>query len=48
MSRWVLVLAIVSSLLGCSTRSVVVAPEELPKLNDPQWTIKSEPRPRPR
>jgi hypothetical protein len=44
MSRWVLVLAIVIGVLGCSTRSIVVKPEELSKLNDPQWTIKSEPR----
>jgi hypothetical protein len=44
MSWWVLVLAIVIGVLGCSTRSIVVEPEQLSKLNDPQWTIKSEPR----
>ena len=44
MSRWVLVLAIGIGVLGCSTRSIVVNPEDLSKLNDPQWTIKSEPR----
>ena len=44
MSRWVLVLTVVIGVLGCSTRGVVVEPEDLPKLNDAQWTIKSEPR----
>ena len=44
MTRWVLILAVVIGVLGCSTRNVVVKPEDLPKLNDPQWTIKSEPR----
>jgi hypothetical protein len=44
MSRWVLVLAVVIGLLGCSTRSYVVQPEDVPKLNDSHWTIKSEPR----
>jgi hypothetical protein len=44
MSRWVLALAVLIGALGCSTRSVVVNPEDLPKLNDSQWTIKSEPR----
>jgi hypothetical protein len=44
MSRWILVLAVVVGVLGCSTRNVVVKPEDLPKLNDSQWTIKSEPR----
>ena len=44
MSRWVLFLAVVIGMLGCSTRSIVVQPEEVPKLNDSQWTIKSEPR----
>jgi hypothetical protein len=43
MSCWVVVLAVVIGLLGCSTRSVVVNPEDLPKLNDQQWTIKSDP-----
>jgi hypothetical protein len=44
MSRWVVVFAVLIGVLGCSTRSVVVKPEEVPKLNDVQWTIKSEPR----
>jgi hypothetical protein len=44
MSRWVLVLAVVIGGLGCSARSVVVQPEDVPTLNDSQWTIKSEPR----
>ena len=44
MSRWGIALAIVIGVLGCSTRSVVVEPQQLQKLNDPQWTIKSEPR----
>lgn len=44
MSRWVFAFAVLIGVLGCSTRSVVVKPEELPKLNDSQWTIKSEPR----
>ena len=44
MSRWVVVLAVIVGVLGCSTRSVVVRPEDVPRLNDSQWTIKSEPR----
>jgi hypothetical protein len=48
MSRWVLALAIMIGLLGCSTRSGVVKPEDVGKLNDPQWTIKAEPGARPR
>jgi hypothetical protein len=48
MSRGVLVLLLVLGLAGCSTRSVVVQPEEVPKLNDSQWTIQSEPAARPR
>jgi hypothetical protein len=43
MSRLVLVLLLATGLAGCSTRRVVVVPEELPKLNDAQWTITSEP-----
>lgn len=42
MSRLVLVLLLVLA-AGCSARSIVVPPEEVPKLNDPQWTITSEP-----
>jgi len=44
MSRWVVVVALLFGILGCSTRNVVVKPEEVPELNDPQWTITSEPR----
>lgn len=36
------------SLVGCSTRDVVVKPDEVPKLNDSKWTITSEPAARPR
>ena len=39
MSRGVLVLLLVLGLVGCSARSVVVQPEEVPKLNDSQLTI---------
>lgn len=45
MSRWIVVVAVAIGILGCSTRSVVVKPDELSKLNDSQWTITSEPRP---
>lgn len=48
MSQWAFVLLLVLGLLGCSTRSVVVQPEEVPKLNDAQWTTTSEPAARPR
>ena len=48
MSRGILVLLLVLGLVGCSTRNVVVKPEEVSKLNDPQWTIKSPPVGRPR
>jgi hypothetical protein len=48
MSRLVLWPLLVVCLVGCSTRSVVVQPDEISKLNDPQWTIKSEPARRPR
>ena len=44
MSRWIVVVALLIGVLGCSTRNVVVKPEEVPKLNDPRWTITSEPR----
>jgi len=43
MSRWGFVLLLVLGLVGCSTRSVVVQPEEVPKLHDSQWTIQSAP-----
>jgi hypothetical protein len=48
MRRWLLAVAITIPLLGCSTRSVVVNPEDVSKLNDPQWTIKAGPASRPR
>jgi hypothetical protein len=48
MSRLAVVLVLAASLAGCSTRSVVVAPEQVPKLNDSQWAITSEPAARPR
>lgn len=43
MSRLVLVLVLAAGVAGCSARSIVVPPDEVPKLNDPQWTITSEP-----
>ena len=46
MSRVTVVLLLALALAACSTRSVVVRPDEVSKMNDPQWTIKSEPRPR--
>ena len=48
MRRWLLAIAVTIPLLGCSTRSVVVDPEAISKLNDPQWTIKAAPAARPR
>jgi hypothetical protein len=46
MSRLVIGVLLVLAFAACSTRGVVVAPEEVSKLNDPQWTIKSPPRAR--
>lgn len=46
MSRALTWLLLVATLAGCSTRSVVVKPEEAARLNDQQWTVKSPPRPR--
>jgi hypothetical protein len=37
-----------TALVSCSTRSVVVAPDQVPKLNDSKWTVTSEPAARPR
>jgi hypothetical protein len=45
MSRGVLVFVVLIAVVGCSTRSLVVTPEEVSKLNDAQWTITSQPRP---
>jgi hypothetical protein len=43
MSRAMVALLLMLGLAGCSTRNVVVNPEEVPGLNDSQWTIKSPP-----
>jgi hypothetical protein len=48
MSLGVLILVLVLGLAGCSTRNMVVQPDEVPKLNDSKWTITSPPSPRPR
>jgi hypothetical protein len=40
----VLALLVALCLVGCSTRSIVVPPEQVPALNDSKWTIQSEPR----
>jgi hypothetical protein len=49
MSRLAVVLVLLAaSLAGCSARSVVVAPEQVSKLNDSKWTVTSEPAARPR
>ena len=40
LDRWLL---LVVCLAGCGTRTGVVKPEDVSTLNDPQWTIKSEP-----
>jgi len=42
--RVALALLIALGLAGCSTRSVVVAPDQLSAFNDSKWTIQSEPR----
>jgi hypothetical protein len=42
---WLLLAACAAA---CSTREIVVKPEEVPGLNDPQWKVGSEPGPRPR
>ena len=44
MIRVVLSLLAALGLVGYSTRSVVVAPDQLSKLNDAKWTIQSESR----
>ena len=48
MSRLTLLLLLAASLVGCSAPSIVVAPDQVPKLNDSKWTITSEPAARPR
>ncbi len=48
MSRLVPWLVLAFVVVGCSTRIGVVQPEEVPKLGDAQWAIKSEPPARPR
>jgi hypothetical protein len=42
--RLALGLLVALDLAGCSVRSVVVPPEQLPALNDSKWTVESEPR----
>jgi hypothetical protein len=42
--RVALALLVALGLVGCSTRTVVVAPDQVPALNDSKWTIQSEPR----
>lgn len=46
MRRWISLLLLSIALAGCSTRTFVVAPEEVAKLNDSKWTVESEPAPR--
>jgi hypothetical protein len=43
MRRVVVWLFLTIGLVGCSTRTYVVQPDEVPKLNDSQWDIKSRP-----
>jgi uncharacterized lipoprotein YmbA len=45
--RWFLLL-VALALAGCGTRTGVVKPEEVPNLNDRDWTVKSAPAARPR
>ena len=47
MIRAALVLLVAICLVGCSNRSVVVAPDQISTLNASKWTIQSEPTPRP-
>jgi hypothetical protein len=42
--RLALGLLVALGLAGCSVRSVVVPPEQLPALNDSKWTVESDPR----
>src|SRR5215813_5752230 len=44
MSLWVVVVALLFGVFCSMTRNVIIKPEEVPELNDPQWTITSEPR----
>jgi len=48
MSRGVLALILALAVTGCSARTVVIQPEDVPKLNDSQWTIKAPPAARSR
>jgi hypothetical protein len=43
MRRWSLAIVIVMFVAGCSTRAIVVKPDDVTKLNDREWTIKSPP-----
>ncbi len=45
MKRLVIWLVLATVVVACSTRSVVVKPEEVSKLGDAQWAITSEPSP---
>ncbi len=38
-----LAIVVLATLLGCSTRSFVVKPGDVSKLNEPQWAIKAPP-----
>lgn len=46
--RLAVALLVAVCLVGCSSRNVVVPPEQVSTLNDSKWTIKSEPASRPR
>lgn len=48
MIQRVLALLVALCLVGCSTRSVVVPPDQVSTLNDSKWTVHSGPAPRPR
>lgn len=43
MSRGIVLFLLVLGLVGCSTRSVVVKPDDVSRCNDAQWTITSPP-----
>ena len=47
MIRLIVSLLVAVGLVGCSTRNVVLQPDQVPGLNDSKWTITSEPAPRP-
>ena len=43
MKHLILWLVLAATLAACSTRAVVVESDQVSTLNDPHWTIKSEP-----